>query len=89
MYKYIYTSIYIRVYMYVYIHTHIYMYIYGICICLEWNVVKYNKDIICKEYGEYYSATGKKETVSFATTWVSIEGIVPSEYTTQRKTNTI
>ena len=37
---------------------------------------------------EYYSATIKKDLLSFATTWMNLEGIMESKIN-QRKTNTI
>ena len=49
-----------------------------------WHIYIY----ICKHTMEYYSAIKKNEILPFATTWVELEGIMPSEMS-QRKTNII
>ena len=38
---------------------------------------------------EYYSAIKRKEFLSFATTWMDLEGIILSEISQTRKTNTM
>ena len=37
---------------------------------------------------EYYSAIKKNEILSLSTTWMDLEGVMPSETSKQRKTNT-
>ena len=37
---------------------------------------------------EYYSAMRKKETLPFVTTWMDLEGIMLSEISWTKKTNT-
>ena len=50
---------------------------------------KENARYIYNPIYKYYSAIRKKEILLFATTWVDAEGILLSEISQMRKTNTI
>lgn len=46
------------------------------------------EDVVYIHTMEYYSASKKKEILPSATTWLELQGMMPSEIS-QRKTNTV
>ena len=50
-------------------------------------VDKWIKYVICRYHMEYYSALKRKETLTHATAWLNLEGIIPSGIASHKKTN--